>query len=333
SLITTQVDAAIPASSYTDSRFSPTLPYNSMSNPDYMKAPNLDAIYTDNCFALPRYAGYYNLQSSQPGGNASAATAASAAAPWLVRGAQHLFDRFQKIMSRAYSGRNYLNVANLSGWQWSDYYGDFATATNGLINTMNGGLMEGALGTSYGVSTWAGVRHAYNAVMDFCMSPKQVVLGCWVQGLASSLGTADYQQARYCISTTLMDDGYCCISTDGANSNGASYAVDDYVWWDEYGGNPNTNISKGWLGFPRGSRPSAAAVSGVWMRDFDNGVVLCNPKGNGARTITLAQINTHFGSSYVLKFFKGQQLPSVNSNSTMSSVTLQDSDGILLLKA
>jgi len=48
-----------------------------------------------------------------------------------------------------------------------------------------------------------------------------------------------------------------------------------------------------------------------------------NPKGNGPQTVTLE-------TSY--KHLSGTQVPSVNNGQTVTSVTLNDRDGVILLR-
>jgi len=51
--------------------------------------------------------------------------------------------------------------------------------------------------------------------------------------------------------------------------------------------------------------------------------VLVNPKGNGAQTITLEP---------GFKRFLGKQAPSVNNGQDVTTITLKDRDGIILLR-
>jgi len=162
---------------------------------------------------------------------------------------------------------------------------------------------------------------SYQAIMDFCAAPKQVVFN------GESASATDFQSARYILAAALMDDGYCFVSNDN------SYRVDDSIWYDEYGGNPNTGIPKGWLGFRVGSPPTAAAVNGLWIAQFDNGVAVCNPMGNGSQTITASQINTYLGGSYSFSYISGVQDTTTNPGGPFSQATLADSDGLLLLKS
>jgi uncharacterized membrane protein len=61
--------------------------------------------------------------------------------------------------------------------------------------------------------------------------------------------------------------------------------------------------------------------NGVYRRDFENGIALVNPKGNGTQTVTLE-------TSY--KHLSGTQAPTVNNGQTVTTVTLNDRDGVIL---
>jgi hypothetical protein len=61
----------------------------------------------------------------------------------------------------------------------------------------------------------------------------------------------------------------------------------------------------------------------VYRRDFEKGIALVNPKGNGTQTVT-------FDSDFYT--LKGTQAPSVNTGALVRTVTLKDRDGIILLR-
>jgi hypothetical protein len=61
----------------------------------------------------------------------------------------------------------------------------------------------------------------------------------------------------------------------------------------------------------------------VYRRNFEHGTVLVNPKGNGAKTVTI-EAGYHR--------FQGNQAPAVNNGQPVTSVTLADRDGIFLVK-
>src|SRR5205814_908891 len=115
----------------------------------------------------------------------------------------------------------------------------------------------------------------------------------------------EYQWARYNLGTRLLTDGYCIISSQ-LDHTGTSNSYDSSVlsqrYYDEYGGNypplagntvpplptsPN-GPPRGYLGHALagalGVRQTKARWSkgvglGVFAREFDNGIVIVNPKG------------------------------------------------------
>ena len=77
------------------------------------------------------------------------------------------------------------------------------------------------------------------------------------------------------------------------------------------------------LGTATSAPPTAAWQNGVYRRDFQNGIALVNPKGNGPKTVSLETSYTHLS---------GQQAPTVNNGQTVTTVTLNDRDGVILLR-
>ena len=57
--------------------------------------------------------------------------------------------------------------------------------------------------------------------------------------------------------------------------------------------------------------------------DYQNGIALANPKANGVKTVTV-EAGFHR--------IDGDQAPSVNNGLPAASITLQDRDGIILLR-
>lgn len=306
-----EASGSIPASAYLDSR------WNFDANE---KAPNLDGIYSDNNYASSRWPGYYDLQNNYEAGNYTVGA-------WLVRGAYWHHWQFTQEIATAYPGRTYYRTCNFASWDQGYAAGEFSTFSSGMANYMHGGLMEGMIGKSYGildVSGWNEMMNCYRAMMGFVISPRLLMVE------VSTNGASDYQYMRFGLSSALMNDGYAMV--DPYQTSNQNYWVADYTWYDEFGGNPGTNITKGWLGQPIGTPPTAAAVNNVWIREFENGVVLCNPKGNGAQTVTAAQINSYLGASYTFAYIQGIQDTVTNPGGTFSQATLSDSDGLLLLK-
>jgi hypothetical protein len=116
----------------------------------------------------------------------------------------------------------------------------------------------------------------------------------------------DYQGMRYGLASCLMDNAYFTYNS--------SSAYNDLPWFDEYNAN---------LGQATSSPSYSPWQNGVYRRDFANGIALVNPKGNGARTVTLEA---------PFRRLSGTQAPSVNNGQTTTTVTLQDRDGLILLR-
>jgi hypothetical protein len=137
---------------------------------------------------------------------------------------------------------------------------------------------------------------------------------------------SDYQLVRYSLGFTLMRNGWAqyAISSTGQDSvdpsNTSTFPVFDEFW----GGSLNT---AGYLGSPastaQGAEQSSSWQQGVWRRDFENGIVLVNPTGNGTQTVSLG------GTFYHLH---GTQAPSINNGAAVTSVTIAAGDGVILLQ-
>jgi len=109
------------------------------------------------------------------------------------------------------------------------------------------------------------------------------------------------------LASTSMDDGYFAFNDGAKGYKGALH-------FDEYDAQ---------LGGATSDPPKRAWQSGVYRRDFQNGIVLVNPKGNGARTVNL---ETDF------RKLQGKQDPTVNDGQTVRRVTLKDRDGLILMR-
>lgn len=122
----------------------------------------------------------------------------------------------------------------------------------------------------------------------------------------------NYQRMRFSLASALLGDGYYSyeINTNGHGSLGL-------MWFDEY---DNAGKGKGYLGYPKGKCQRLS--SGIYKREFDNGLVLVNPQPR-AVTIKLDQ-------KYVK--IKGKQAPAVNDGKRTDTVRLKGFDGLILLK-
>ncbi|HEY1283623.1 MAG TPA: putative glycoside hydrolase [Steroidobacteraceae bacterium] len=168
---------------------------------------------------------------------------------------------------------------------------------------LNGGVMEGAIGKSWSVEGYAGwdaMMGRYRKIMASVVAPKLVIFNQWGD-------PKDYRAARYGITSCLMDDGYHSFTDTKKGYTGV-------VRFDEYNAK---------LGMPVSTPPTKAWQSGVYRRDFEGGIALVNPKGNGAKTVTLE-------ADFIA--LKGTQDPTVNNGQVVRKVSLQDRDGIILMR-
>jgi hypothetical protein len=171
------------------------------------------------------------------------------------------------------------------------------------IGMVDGGTFEKAFTVANGGGHeqfgWAQMMARYRRLLDVVDGEKLLIL-------MQTGSLTDYQRMRYGLGSTLLDNGYYSFSL-----NDDKY--DSTPWFDEY------DIK---LGYPITPPPTSAWQLGVYRRDFQNGIVLVNPRGNGARTVTL-------GSGF--KRHSGTQDSITNSGANAPTVTLQEQDAIILL--
>ncbi len=247
-------------------------------------APALDGLYMDNLFTRPYIDGDWNRD-----GVVDSQTDPKVQT-WFRQGYQHYYQTLKSLMPGKYQLGNIgdwgVPTANLTEYQ-------------GMVN---GGILEAYIGKSWSVETWGGwaaMFAQYRKVMGAIAAPKLAIFNVWGS-------KTDYQGMRYGLGTCLLDDGYFAFT----DTNQGYYGV---VWFDEL----DQKLGAG------DTKPTAAWQKGVWRRDFDNGIVLVNPKGNGQQTVTLE-------GPYVK--IRGSQDPVTNNGQTVTSVTLKDRDGIILLR-
>jgi hypothetical protein len=246
----------------------------------------VDGLFMDNVFEQPNVSGDW-----QRNGKVESAKDPNAGT-WLRQGYARYFSLVRTLMPGKYQ------IGNVAQWGQS---GAVASEYQGIAD---GGLMEAYIGKTWSVENWGGwqaMMTRYRNTMAALKDPKLGIVGQWGD-------PHDYQSMRYGLGSTLLGDAYYSF-TD------ASQGYYGVVWFDEF------DVK---LGQPSAATPPTAAwQAGVWRRDFDNGIVLVNPKGNGAKTVTL---ETDFVK------VKGTQDPVTNNGQTVRTVTLKDRDGIILLR-
>jgi len=143
--------------------------------------------------------------------------------------------------------------------------------------------------------------------MEYFVDPKIVIFN--VEG-----DVDDYQFFRYAFATCLMNAAFFDYSP--ANE----YIFGTVEWFDEFdlAGKADTN----WLGLSISDPPKRPWQKGVYRRDFENGVALVNPRGNGKVTVTIED---------GFRRINGKQDPVVNNGRQTNQITLKDGDGIVLI--
>jgi hypothetical protein len=251
----------------------------------YKPAPSIDGLFMDNVFTQPYVDGDWNRD-----GKIDAKDSVDAG-KWLRQG----FARYYKLSAQLMPGK--LQIGNIGDW------GDPKATITEYQGVANGGVLEAFIGKSYSVEGYAGwqsMMDRYRKVMGAIAEPKLAIFNQWGR-------RTDYQAVRYGLGSTLLDDGYYSFTDDATKFHGVP-------WFDEYDAK---------LGEATTLPPKKAWQAGVFRRDYNNGIVLVNPKGNGARTVTLE------GEFVKLK---GTQDKLVNDGKTVRTVTLKDRDGIILMR-
>jgi hypothetical protein len=199
-------------------------------------------------------------------------------------------------------------MGNLNWYLYQDAYDSWDVVE--YDQQIEGGLLERVMLPDSGIEKnkgWQKLYDYYRWTMSYLIEPKLVMFG--VGGDPNN-----YRWFRYTFTTCLLGDAFFKFSPP-------KHQYGTVEWFDEFdrAGQDTTK----WMGRPSQGMPAAPWKNGVWRRDFENAVVLVNPRGNGSRTV-----NVDAG----LRRLKGEQDPLVNNGQRASSITLADGDGIVLVK-
>lgn len=253
---------------------------------NYVKPnPSIAGLFEDAVFWRPRNDADWNrdgVTDPKEGANAG---------KWLREGYRQRFALMHQLMP----GK--IIIGNIADWGAKD-----AVLTE-LDQTLQGGIIEGILGTRYAPEKWASwseMMRWYRKTMAAIAEPKLVAFN-------QHGATTDYQALRYGLGSCLLDDGYFSFTDSAKNYSGL-------VWFDEYDAK---------LGQATQAPATSAWQNGVYRRNFENGIVLVNPRGNGPREVTLEED---------FKRIAGKQAPGVNNGQLTRKVQLNDRDGIILLR-
>ena len=171
---------------------------------------------------------------------------------------------------------------------------------------IEGGLMEHMMSGGKD-ENWRTIMTNYRRGMSYLKDPKVLIF--LVHG-----DPTDYKFFRYAFATCLMDGGFFDFAPP-------KHLYGTVEWYDEFDLAGTSDTS--WLGQAISAPPTQAWQNGVWRRDFNNGVALVNPAGNGRQTVSLE------GG---LKTINGTQDPAVNDGRSVQQITLSAGDGIILVR-
>jgi hypothetical protein len=210
---------------------------------------------------------------------------------------------------------------------------------------LGGALFESALGRNFSAERQSGWDHlmaGYRSLIDHTTEPHLVVFDTKLtpEGLlfepaaerANYGGGAPFACLRYCLASVLMEDGYFAVKNGGYNQKAA-------VWFDEFdrAGTADT----GWLGTAVDAPQRAPYQNGVYLRRFQHGAALVNPRGaphtrdNNRSPVDVA-LPTALGK---FKRLAGKQDPKTNNGEPLPlnadgvpHLVLKPGDGILLVR-
>ncbi|MGA3131489.1 MAG: IPT/TIG domain-containing protein [Terracidiphilus sp.] len=280
--------------------------------------PDLDGFFLDNLLAQPDEAGDWLLEGS------SQSTSNSTVGLAFRTGEKTFFDEMASIWPAGVQTAN----MGLDSTVLDTSVVDFAP----LTGVMSGGMDEAAIGVSWSYESWAGAERmqlVYKNTWDNTGGPQYLFFGhadLQTNGVDAAAYTSGnitaysptWQGMRYGIAACLMGNGY--YTPTGTSG----YSDATFLWFDEF---DNAGAGVGYLGQAVDPWKTGAWSNGVWKREYQNGIVLWNPKGNGQQTVSLSGLGN-------LKHILGSQDPTINNGAsvTNSSVTLNDRDGLILLR-
>jgi hypothetical protein len=204
----------------------------------------------------------------------------------------------------------------------------------------------------HGFGTWRRAQNQYLYLMRHTLPPKHV-MNQWEANyddgdlnpiVGDGITAEAMRVARWGICSTLMDDGYIAVAKQKYNH---------MVLFDEYGtvNQGTTGLSKGYLGQPvdasQSAKEDASKQSSVWSgsdnsgifkREFDNGVVLVNTTKSDTGSITVPVTVGADESNGELEAGKWRRINGVQDSShnngqlVNSNLTIDSMDGYILLR-
>jgi hypothetical protein len=268
-----------------------------------LKEGKWDGVFLDNQFLstsvfAPSNADYNNDSVNDPPKD-------SRTRAWVADGQKAVVSEWRKLQPSRYVLGQYAELA-------AGYEPD----PTPLKGVHDGGLIQDITRKDGQGGGWPIMMKAYRRGLSLAASPKIVIFHNKIADLLDDNSDMSvYQANRYGLTSALMDDGYYAVMAPGQTRP----EYDEF-----YGGRDYSPSRLGYLGYPKDSPQMQAWSQGVYRREFDRGLVLVNPKGNGTRTVNV-------GSGW--RRIDGSQDRNHNNGQNTSSVTLKEQDGIILIRA
>jgi hypothetical protein len=208
-------------------------------------------------------------------------------------------DQFRAILP------NHAVVGNITDWMNPGFTDDVYPEYRGKLD---GGILERVIGTDFSFegSNADGARNSWGTwqkMMDAYMNSVRWTSGKFIMFNVSGY-VNDYRTMRYGLASCLMGDGYYSYTDQNE-------LYRSLPWFDEF------DVQ---LGRALAPHQTAPWQNGVYRRDFEYGVVLVNPRGNGTQTVRLEP---------GLRRISGKQDPDHNNGQPAETLTLNDRDGIM----
>jgi len=181
---------------------------------------------------------------------------------------------------------------------------------NSYESGLNGVMMEN-FPSSHLSNDWATLINYYlNELPLKTENPKIFIINA---NTNNSGQMTSYQEMRFGLTSTLLGDGY--YSFDHGDQTHSQ------VWWyDEY----NISLGKAQTHARNLLKPNNYTIkSGLWRRDFENGIVLVNSTN---------QKQDYIFSQEEFEKINGTQDRRVNNGARVNLISLEPNDGIVLLK-
>jgi hypothetical protein len=262
-----------------------------------------DGVYLDNQYISTSPFAPSNADLNNDGDND--APKDSRTRSWVIEGHKAVVNEWRKLQpSRFVIG------------QYAELTAAYEPDPSGFQDVHDGGLIQDITRKdAQGRDGWGVMMKSYRRGLSLARGAKIVIFHNKLKDLQDdNSGMSVYQANRYGLTSALMDNGYYAVMAPGQ----IRPEFDEF-----FGGKDHSPSRLGYLGYPKDGPQTQPWSQGVYRRQFDKGLVLVNPNGNGTRTVNV-------GSGW--RRIDGSQDRNHNNGQIASSVTLKEQDGIILLR-